>query len=265
VTRITTSHGPEHIRLPEGWRHLHVDELDSTNTALKRMVEMGTEAAEGMIVSARIQTAGRGRDGRAWSSPPGNLYASILVEPPEQISRAPEISFVAALGVIAAIQSLVPDRASDEAVRAKWPNDILFEGAKVAGILLETAQAPDAAKPCVVLGIGLNLEPVAIAPAVYPVTSLLDYGHRVSPTQALEAVAKHLALQLGLWRREGFAATREAWMARAAGLGGAVTVRLPQESMTGRLVGIDADGAALVDDEGGTRRRIVAGDILLRA
>lgn len=242
---------------------MHFEELDSTSTALRRMIEMGTETAEGLIVTARMQTAGRGRGGRSWSSPPGNLYASVLIEPPDQLARAPEIGFVAGLAIIAAIQSLVPDRASDEAVRCKWPNDVLFEGAKVAGLLLETAHSPGVTKPCVILGVGLNLEPVAVARPLYPVTSLLDFGHRIAPVHAMEALAKQLALYLVQWRRDGFAPIREAWLAHAAGLGGPITVQLPQETLTGRFTGLDAHGALLVQMEDGKTRRVIAGDVIL--
>lgn len=262
--RFTVSHSPEHIRLPEGWRHTAYDEIDSTNTALRRMVEMGAQTEEGLVISAKSQTAGRGRDGRTWASPPGGLYCSTLILSPDNLANAPEIGFVAALALVAAIQSLLPDSAPDDALRCKWPNDILFNGAKVAGILLETASAPDTPKPFVILGVGLNLEPVEIdPPAIYPVTSLHEHGHFISRFQALEAFAKQLALFLGQWRREGFAPIRQAWLNRAAGYNQPIAVQLPQEKIEGRFVNLDADGALIVERTDGTRRRVIAGDLLL--
>lgn len=238
------------------------DNLDSTNTALRRMVEAGTEAAEGLIVTAKSQSAGRGRSGRIWSSPPGNLYASVVVAGPEEQSRAPELGFVAAVAVIAAIQSLLPDHASDAVLRCKWPNDVLFEGAKVSGILLETADAPEASLPFVIIGVGINLMPVEVAEAMYPITSLAEHGRRVTPTQALEAHCRQLAHHLDIWRRGGFGPIRELWLDHAEGLDEPITVKLHNETITGRFTGLDADGALMVEQTPGNSRRILAGDVM---
>jgi len=259
--RFVVTNTIDHIRLPQGWRVRAFDALDSTNAALKRMVEAGTEAAEGLIVAAKSQTAGRGRSGRTWASPPGNVYASFLIEAKSGIVHAPETGFVAAVAVVAAIQALMPDRASDAALRCKWPNDVLFEGAKVAGILPETTAPPETGPAFVVLGIGLNLVPVRVD-APYPVTSLAEHGAEIGPGQALEALARQLAHHLDLWRRDGFAPIRRAWLDHAAGLGEEIVVQLPRETVTGRFVDLDADGALIVDNAG-QRRRILAGDVIL--
>ena len=239
------------------------DVLDSTNMALRRMVEAGTEAAEGLIVTAKAQTAGRGRLGRAWASPVGNLYASFLIESPEGFTRTPELSFVAAVAVIATIQVLLPDRGSDAALRCKWPNDVLFDGAKVSGILLETTHAPDSNGIFVVLGIGLNLVPVELPQAPYPITSLAEHGGHVGRVQALEALAKQLAHYLDVWRQDGFAPIRQFWLDHAAGLSQTISVQLPSEKLSGRFIEIDIDGALVLQDSSGQHRRILAGDVTL--
>jgi len=262
-TRVIATQPSGAVRLPEGWRVKSFDVLDGTNAALRRMVEAGAEAREGLIITAKTQTAGRGRGGRAWVSPVGNLYASLLVKSEEGLARAPEIGFVAAVAVMAAIQSLMPDRASDAALRCKWPNDILFEGAKVSGILLETATAPDSEDAFVVLGIGLNLIPVTLHNPQYEVTSLAQHGGHVNTALALEALAKQLALHLDLWRREGFGPIRRMWLERAAGRDDIITVQMPGEVLTGRFIDLDSDGALVLETRADARRRVLAGDVVL--
>ncbi|MBL8644170.1 MAG: biotin--[acetyl-CoA-carboxylase] ligase [Rhodospirillaceae bacterium] len=250
------------MRLPQGWRVRAFDEIDGTNAALRRMVEMAAEDSAGLIITARSQSAGRGREGRAWSSPPGNLYASFLVDAVGGIARAPEIGFVAALAVVDAIQALMPDRAPDDVLRCKWPNDVLFDGAKVSGILLETVNAPAGGQLYVIIGIGINLVPVSVEQPRYPITSLAQQGAKIGPAQALEALAKHFAIWFDTWRRDGFAPVRARWLQFAAGLGQTISVRLPTETVTGTFTGLEADGA-LVIDPGTGPRRVHAGDVIL--
>jgi BirA family biotin operon repressor/biotin-[acetyl-CoA-carboxylase] ligase len=251
------------VRLPEGWRLKSFDVLDSTSAALRRMVEAGAEMREGLVITAKTQTSGRGRGGRTWVSPVGNLYASILVKSDEGLARAPEIGFIAAVAVLRAIQALMPGQASDAALRCKWPNDVLFDGAKVSGILLETAKAPESEDVFVVLGIGLNLVPVTLPNPLYEVTSLAQRGGQVNTAQAMEALAKQLALHLGLWRREGFGPIRRIWLDHAAGRDDMVTVQAPGEVLTGRFVDIDSDGALVLETRAEARRRVLAGDVIL--
>jgi BirA family biotin operon repressor/biotin-[acetyl-CoA-carboxylase] ligase len=263
VARITPSHAKADIRLPKGWRLMEFDVLESTNTTLRQMLEAGTEADEGLIVTAKAQTAGRGRGGRAWVSPVGNLFSSFLIKSAGGLPPAPELGFVAAVAVIAAIQTLLPDRASDASLRCKWPNDVLLGGAKVSGILLETATGPENADVYVVVGIGLNLVPVTLPHALYKVTSLAQHGGQVTSSQALGVLAKQLAHFVDLWRRDGFASIRKIWLEHAAGLNDTITVKLPSEVLTGRFVDIDPDGALVVEEKSGARRRIRAGDVIL--
>ncbi len=259
--RITSTSSPDNIRLPQGWRVKAFDELDSTNAALRRMVEMGAEDSEGLIITAKSQTAGRGREGRAWTSAPGNLFASFLVDASAGVMRAPELGFVAALAVIAAIQTIMPDHAPDESLRCKWPNDVLFDGAKVSGILLETVNAPEG-KLYVIMGIGINLVAVEVDQPRYAITSLAQHGARVFPPQTLEALTKHIAILVETWQREGFGPIRDAWLKYAAGIGQTINVRLPHETVTGTFTDLDVDGALVIETSSGPRR-IHAGDVIL--
>jgi BirA family biotin operon repressor/biotin-[acetyl-CoA-carboxylase] ligase len=259
--RITSTHAPDHIRLPQGWRLKAFDEIDGTNAALRRMVEMGAEESAGLVITAKSQTAGRGRDGRDWISPAGNLYASFLVEATAGVARASELSFVAALGVISGIQALMPDHAPDQSLRCKWPNDVLFDGAKVAGILLETVNAPAGAL-YVIVGIGINLVPVTLNNPRYAVTSLSEHGAKLGPMQTLEALAKHFAIWLETWQRDGFAPIREAWLKFGAGLGENIDVRLPTKTVSGVFTDLGANGALILQTAEGVQT-IHAGDVIL--
>ena len=237
--------------LPDGWTLVALESVGSTNDEAVRLADEG--AAEGTVVWAREQQGGRGRRGRVWSSPPGNLYSSTIFRPDCPAPRAAELGFVAAL----AVGDLVP---RGRAVRLKWPNDVLVDGGKIAGILLESAVSQSGQVQHVVAGIGIN---VSFAPELpdmrYPGAAL---GGTVEA--ALEALTSGLATRLAQWRREGFASIRAAWLAQAGPLGAEVDVRLGEGLASGRFAGLDHDGALLLDTADGPRR-IVSGELLGRA
>lgn len=240
-----------HPVLPDGWRLVALESVGSTNDEAMKMADAG--AAEGTVVWARQQTGGRGRRGRRWVSPVGNLYSSTVLRPDCPAPRAAELGFVSAL----AVADIVPP---GRAVRLKWPNDVLVDGGKVAGILLESAVDQSGLVQHVVTGIGVN---VAFAPELpemrYPGAVL---GGSVQ--DALEGLAASLAKRLVQWRRDGFPAVREAWLAKAGPLGATVDVRLGEELVRGRFGGLDGEGALLLETESGPRR-IVSGELLGRA
>jgi len=237
--------------LPDGWTLVTLDSVGSTNNEAARLAEAG--AAEGTVVWAREQTGGRGRRGRRWASPVGNLYSSTILRPDCVAPRATELGFVAAL----AVADIVP---AGREVRVKWPNDVMVEGGKVAGILLESSIGQDSLVEHVVAGIGVN---VAFAPQLpemrYPGAAL---GGSVEV--ALEMLARALARRLGEWRHAGFEAVRAAWLAKAGPLGAEVDVRLGEELVQGRFAGLDREGALLLDTAAGPRK-IVSGELLARA
>jgi len=236
--------------LPDGWRLVALQSVGSTNDEAGRLADGG--APEGTVVWAREQQGGRGRRGRAWASPPGNLYSSTVLRPDCPAARAAELGFVAAL----AVGDLVP---SGRAVRLKWPNDVLVDGGKIAGILLESAVSQSGHVQHVVAGIGIN---VSFAPQLpdmrYPGAAL---GGTVEA--ALEALTAGLAARLAQWRRDGFESIRTAWLAQAGPLGATVDVRLGDGLASGRFAGLDRDGALLLDTADGPRR-IVSGELLGR-
>jgi BirA family biotin operon repressor/biotin-[acetyl-CoA-carboxylase] ligase len=237
--------------LPDGWTLVALQSVGSTNDEAARLADNG--APEGTVVWAREQTGGRGRRGRRWVSPPGNLYTSTILRPNCPAARAAELGFVAAL----AVADIVPP---ERAVRVKWPNDVLVDSGKVAGILPESAIGQDGKAEHVVVGIGVN---VGFAPQLpemrYPGAML---GGTVE--SALEKLAAALAVRLDQWRRDGFDAIRAAWLAKAGPVGLDVDVKLGEELVQGRFAGIDNDGALLLDTPAGPRK-IVAGELLGRA
>jgi len=237
--------------LPDGWRLVALESVGSTNDEAIRLADAG--APEGTVVWAREQSGGRGRRGRNWSSPIGNLYSSTVLRPACAAPRAAELGFVAAL----AVGDLVP---ADRSVRLKWPNDVLVDGGKIAGILLESAIGQDGRVEQVVAGIGVN---VTFAPQLpdmrYPGAAL---GGTVEA--ALEGLTRALATRLAQWRRDGFETVRREWLAKAGPLGAEVDVRLGEGLVRGRFAGLDQEGALLLETAEGPRK-IVSGELLGRA
>lgn len=225
------------------------DKIDSTNDEARRLAAAGF--GHGTVVCAVEQSAGRGRRGRAWMSPPGNLHCSILLERGPVPAAAPQLTFVAAV----ALRDALADLALTVDFRVKWPNDVLCAGAKIAGMLLE--QAGD----FIILGVGVN---VVAHPdqALYPATSLAKAGSGADCHDVLAGFCERLGHWYDIWRAEGFAPIRRAWLEVAVGLGQPVTARLADETvLEGRFAGLAPDGALEMADENNHIRRILAGDV----
>jgi BirA family biotin operon repressor/biotin-[acetyl-CoA-carboxylase] ligase len=234
------------IGWPAGLRH-HA-ELDSTNEEARRLALAG-ESGPLWITAAR-QTAGRGRRGRQWQSAEGNLAATLLICPVRNKSEWPQLSFVAAIAVADMAARLAPSAT----IAVKWPNDILAEGRKLAGILLETAGE------ALAIGIGVNLN-AHPSDTEFPAISLPALGAKPSsPEDAMALLAPGFAGWYDLWEGAGFAPIRDAWLARAAGLGSRIRARLPDAERVGVFEGIDAEGALLLN-EGSRTRTIAAGEV----
>jgi BirA family biotin operon repressor/biotin-[acetyl-CoA-carboxylase] ligase len=234
------------------------DEIDSTNEEAKRRAESG-EAGPLWIVAAR-QTEGRGRLGRSWSSLEGNLHASLLLSGFGPPAIAPQLGFVAGLATISA---LIATTGAADRLALKWPNDVLLDGAKLAGILLEGVQTPGAGFACVI-GIGVNC---AASPTDVPAptSDLARLGGAPGASALLARLTDEMEAALALWAGgAGFAWLRERWLAHAAGLGGPIEARLARETIAGRFETIDADGRLIVSTDEG-RRVIEAGDIYFPA
>jgi BirA family biotin operon repressor/biotin-[acetyl-CoA-carboxylase] ligase len=246
---------PAQPRLSGAYRLVLYDTVGSTNDEAKRLAHAGAE--EGTLVWALEQTVGRGRRGRSWASPPGNLYASLILRPPCPVDRAAQLGFVAALAVGDTLGSICERL---DGLSYKWPNDVLLRGRKIAGILLESELGEGEAPGFVVIGVGINLVS-SPRDAAFPATSIAeeDLG-TVSPGVAIEAFARHFQAWAEHWRGEGFAPVRAAWRAYAAALGESIQVHLEPATLHGRFLDIDQHGALLLESAGEIRH-ISAGEI----
>jgi BirA family transcriptional regulator, biotin operon repressor / biotin---[acetyl-CoA-carboxylase] ligase len=244
-------------RLPGAYRLVHYATVGSTNDEAKRLARAAAE--EGTLVWGLEQTAGRGRRGRAWSSPPGNLYASLILRPHCPLDQAAQLGFIAALAVGDTLSSICENRL--DALSYKWPNDVLLRGRKIAGILLESELQSDGKMPLfVVVGVGINLIS-SPRDTEFPATSIAeeDLG-TISSAAALEVFAHHFQTWAGRWRGEGFVPIRAAWRTHAAALGEPIRVRLEAATLQGRFLDIDQHGALLLETAG-QLQRISAGEI----
>ncbi len=228
------------------WHH---DTIGSTNDEARRLAQEG--APHGTVVHADEQTSGRGRMAHTWFSPPGNLYLSILLRTGQPAARVAELSFVAALSVADTVEALLPRQTR---AMLKWPNDVLINGAKIAGILLE--QLDDAT----VLGIGVN---VLEAPsnAAYKTTTIVANGGIASVDGARDILLDRLGRHLLTWRTDGFEPIRTQWLGRSYPVGAAIRATSAGQPVAGHFAGLDVDGALLLDTPDG-RLRIVAGDVV---
>jgi BirA family biotin operon repressor/biotin-[acetyl-CoA-carboxylase] ligase len=238
----------------------YLAEADSTNRQACILGEAGAE--QGLVVIADRQSAGRGRLGRSWISPPGvNLYLSVLLRPPFPPQAAPQLTFLSALAVsraIVAVSGLEPTH--------KWPNDILLDGRKVAGLLNEMSAESDRIR-FVVLGIGVNLNMTADQfpdDLRTPATSLLLAGGApVSRAAFGRVLLEQLDTLYAEYLQHGPAPILAAWEARCDLVGKRVIVDGQGAPLRGVVVGIDRDGALLLTLADGSTERILAGDVRL--
>jgi BirA family transcriptional regulator, biotin operon repressor / biotin---[acetyl-CoA-carboxylase] ligase len=234
-------------------RHIALETAGSTNAeALKRA--SGGEHGP-LWITSKTQTQGRGRSGRAWISPPGNLYATLLLTEPCAPAVAPQLAFVAGLAIYDVVAECAPQLASQLAL--KWPNDLLLAGQKLAGILIESETSPVLQ---VAIGVGVNCGSHP-ADTLYPATDLAAHGATVSPDILFRALSHAMQRRLAQWDAgEAFAQIRADWLARAAGLGETINVRLPEREFSGRFEGLDEAGRLLVQ-ESGRLTTVTAGDV----
>jgi BirA family transcriptional regulator, biotin operon repressor / biotin---[acetyl-CoA-carboxylase] ligase len=236
-----------------GVRHIAYETLGSTNAEALALARAGERGP--LWITATTQSAGRGRRGSPWVSPPGNLYATLLLTAPSLPPQAPQLSFVAALAVHDAVAACAPQLGP--LLRVKWPNDLLIGQAKVAGILIEGESVPVFA---VAIGIGVNC---ATHPSDtnYPATDLAATGTLVVPDALFAVLSGGMAQRLTQWNRgQGFAAIRGDWLKRAVGLGEKLQVRLRGRELSGRFEGLDEAGRLLLK-QGGDLSTVTAGEV----
>jgi BirA family biotin operon repressor/biotin-[acetyl-CoA-carboxylase] ligase len=236
------------ISWPAGYALARHAELDSTNEEARRQAAAG--ATGPLWIMAERQSAGRGRRGRAWETLNGNLAATLLLVPARPLAQWPQLSFASAI----ATADMVAGFAAKASIAVKWPNDVLADQRKVAGILLERAGA------ALAIGIGVNLAHFP-PDTEFPATSLAALGTPPPGADAaLIALAAQFAKWYDVWAAHGFAPLREAWLARAGGLGTRIRARLADREQVGVFEGIDEQGALLLTQAGATHA-IAAGEV----
>ncbi|KQN73956.1 biotin--[acetyl-CoA-carboxylase] ligase [Devosia sp. Leaf64] len=253
-----------------GYRLAGYDEIGSTN--VEALAAAGAGDPGGIWFAALHQTAGRGRRGRAWESTPGNLATSLLIIPDAEPNALATLGFVAGVAMQTAFARILPQGAVrigiDGAdaldgrgrVALKWPNDVLADGAKVSGILLEMAKTPDG-RNAIVIGIGVN---VVAAPTglPYPATSLRELGYERSAEEVFAALADAWVEAFSLWQDgRGVSDILERWRGSAAGIGAPVAVQQDGVVRRGIFETVDSSGRLVMRDDDGARIVITAGDV----
>jgi BirA family biotin operon repressor/biotin-[acetyl-CoA-carboxylase] ligase len=208
-------------------------------------------APEGSVIQALSQTTGRGRQGRTWVSPMGNLYMSVLLRPDCPADKAGQVSFVTAVAVSAAMDAVMEP---GHAKTLKWPNDILIDGRKAAGILIESVMGQDGMVDALIVGIGVN---ILTPPEDAIGLSNLSGGRAVPIHPFRDRVLEELAQAYRQWKHQGFGPIRTRWLKQAQGLGG--PVKTPQGE--GLFKDLDMNGALVLTLPDGGEAAVTAGDI----
>ncbi|ODT71712.1 MAG: biotin--[acetyl-CoA-carboxylase] ligase [Pelagibacterium sp. SCN 63-23] len=253
-----------------GYRLAGFDEIGSTNSEALAAAAAGDPG--GIWFAARHQTSGRGRRGRQWHSVPGNLAASLLIVPDTTPELIATLGFVAGVALNRGLSAVLPhgtfrigidgaDGADGRSrIALKWPNDVLADGAKLSGILLEAGRTPDG-RSAIVIGCGVN---VVAAPegTPYPATSLSTLGVERSAEQVFEALSDAWVEVFSLWDDgRGVSSVLELWRGSAAGIGAPVAVQQDGVVRRGIFETIDSAGRLIIRDDDGSRHPITAGDV----
>jgi BirA family biotin operon repressor/biotin-[acetyl-CoA-carboxylase] ligase len=228
-------------------------QLPSTQDYLRDLVM--EELPEGTVIQSLSQAKGRGRQGREWHSPIGNLYMSALLRPECEAARAGQMSFVAGLAVSAAIDSFIE---KGHIKTLKWPNDVMIDGKKCAGILIESVLGPDSVVDALVVGIGVNI----LAPPDGAIGLGQVCGGKPVPVHVFrDKVLEQLESVYLQWKRQGFSPIRTRWLKQAHAMGEVITARFAREEAQGIFKGIDEKGALLLEVAGQTKS-IAAAEII---
>jgi BirA family biotin operon repressor/biotin-[acetyl-CoA-carboxylase] ligase len=236
-----------------GHRLIVHDRLDSTNSEALRLARAGEQGPLWIVV--REQTSGRGRRGREWISAAGDLATSLLFTAPVTPAVAATLGFVASLAVHEACHAFAPG--VDLAL--KWPNDVLTEGGKLAGLLLESETQGYSLTMVVGFGVNLASTPEGMP---FPAQSLRALGHDVTAEAAFAALTDSWVALAAVWDfGRGFAAIREAWLAQARGIGQSISVRTGERVETGIFEALDEEGRLVLRKPDGLIRVVSAGEV----
>ena len=233
---------------PSGVRCIRLDSVDSTNEEARRLAAAGDRGP--VWIAAREQTSGRGRRGNRWISQSGNLFATLLLQVPH--AQAAQLGFAASL----AAADVVSHYAGAVPVTLKWPNDVLLDGRKVAGILLETI-VPDG----LAIGVGINLAHHPDDTETPAISLRAATGADIDPDDGLAQLAARFAAWYAAWQSDGFAGLKPHWLKRAANHSAMIRARLADGEIGGVFEDLDHDGALLLRKADASLTRITAGEV----
>jgi len=234
--------------LPPLYEPAHVDEVADVRAEAVRRARAG--AGEGTLVWSTAQQAGRGRRGHAWESPPDNLYCGLVIQPDYPLATALELGHVAVVSAGAAIADVVPAMVD---LRYRWPNDVLLQRAKVAGVHLE-ADASGDPPAWLVVGLYVNVTACPDLPGHAAASIAGDAATPAAPSLLLEGWTRQFLSWINRWAEEGFAPVHRVWLQRAEGVGEPAAIDLGGETVEGKLLEVDEHGAALLETAAGARR-----------
>jgi BirA family biotin operon repressor/biotin-[acetyl-CoA-carboxylase] ligase len=244
-------------KLPSAYNLISLDCVDSTNAEARRQAKLGeAKTPDGTLIWAKEQTCGYGRRKRFWYSPPGNLYCSLVLRPGINLTRAAEFSFIAALAVFDTLGSIGD---AGHQVHLKWPNDILLNQRKVAGLLLETETRDKNICDWIILGLGMNIN-IFPDDTEFPATSLLSEGWDATEIDVLEFFCRHFLKWTNVWMEDGFSPIRKNWLWHSYGKGSEIKVRIENKTLYGVFEDLDEDGSLIVRTNNGLRKTS-AGDV----
>lgn len=240
------------------WKIHTYASLPSSQDYVRELVNDEDEVfPEGTVIQALSQTKGRGRHGRVWESPLGNLYMSVLLRPECDAAKAGQLSFVVAVAVSAAIDMVL---APGHVKTLKWPNDILIDGLKCAGILLESELKADGSVAAIIVGVGVDIHGAPEgAIGLQKVTNEIT----VPVNKFRDMLLEKLGHYYRLWQQDGFAPIRKLWLAQAQNLGKEITVTLGEKKMIGIFQDLDASGALKLAQNDGKVLDITSGDVYI--
>ncbi|MCB1839738.1 MAG: biotin--[acetyl-CoA-carboxylase] ligase [Alphaproteobacteria bacterium] len=232
-------------------------ETYETLTSTQDMIRdrLGENPPEGLVVQAIQQTRGRGRQGRSWFSPPGNLYLSVLLKPVNGLCGIGQLSLVSCLSLS---NTLAEMYGLDQKLLLKWPNDILLEGRKCAGILLETETDEKGAFKGVILGMGVN---VVSAPPEMGTALQASTDRKVALADLREALLERLEEDYQRWQKQGFTPFRSEWVSKTVGSGTPLSIGHGKTSRAGTFEDIDPEGSLILAEPGGNRITVSSGEV----
>lgn len=243
------------LNIPPLYELVTRDSVDSAVSEAKRLALSGAE--EGTLVWVNKQTAGRGRLDHQWLSEPGNLHCAIVLQPNEPIAIAGQINYVAAVSLATAIANHVTPMTE---LRYRWPNDLLLNNLKVAGILLDPCSVNNGIVESMVLGVNANVKshPKQLDDRA---ANMQDDGFsKTTDAELLESFSRNFLSWINRWAEEGFAAIGKAWIQRTDGIGQPIELQLANEVISGEFEELDSKGALVIKLADDTRRKVTVAE-----